>query len=284
MMQQPQPSWATQWIRLISQPFNPSIPLGAQFDIHSHATLNDDNKANFYRLLLEFFSILLDGEKSSIHEAILLLSRRRKEMGFEWTLTYGNKDALAYAKVDKRAVASLDYQEMLEEDGRISEMDSSIQSIVWEDIFSSSRISSSSRHDPPTTAKFINLPRPAGQHEKLTTEIKHFPRPIWEPPKPLPEPQKDLTFSDGPIDFKPEFSDMFESIGRPEPGLSGRRHVWSRTRAELCETTPYFRAYQGGVHLDRLSNLMGYLLYVNSAPSRATCSNASASRDGCPAP
>jgi hypothetical protein len=284
MMQQPQPSWATQWIRLISRPFNPSIPLGVQFDIHSHTTLNDDNKAIFYELLLEFFSILLDGEKSSMDEAILLLSRRRKKMGFEWTLTYGNNEALAYAKVDKRAVASLDYQVMLEEHGRMSEMDSSIQSIGRDNIFSSSRISSSSRHDPPTTAKFINLPRPAEQHEKFTTDIKRFPRPIWEPPKPLPEPQKDLTFSGGPINFKAEFSDMFESIGRPEPGLSGKLHVWSRTRAELCETTPYFRAYQGGVHVDRLSNLMGYLLYVNSAPSRATRSNALASRDGCPAP
>lgn len=278
MIQQPQPSWASQWIQFISRPFNPSTPLSAHFlDVHSHPALNDD-RTIFYRLFLEFFSLLLDGEKSSIDDAILLLGRRRKEMGFDWTLTYGKNVALEYAKVDKRAVASLDYQETRGDDVGMTEMDYSIQFTDWANVIASSGLSGGR-----AAAEFLKLSRPVEQQEKLAININGAP-PIWDPPQPLPEPQKDLTFSSGPISFKSEFSAMLERIGRPEPGLSGKQHLWSRTRAELCETTPYFRSYQGGVHLDRSSKLMGYLLYVTQHLELRHVLTSRLSRDGCPAP
>jgi hypothetical protein len=37
-------------------------------------------------------------------------------------------------------------------------------------------------------------------------------------------------------------------------------HVWAATRTELCESTPYFRSFQGGIHHDSESGLIGYLL------------------------
>jgi hypothetical protein len=252
-------------MQLISRPFNPSIPLGVQtLDVHTEPALNENMKPIFYRLFLEFFSVLLDGERSSIDNAILLLSRRRKEMGFDWTLTYGKNVALEYAKVDKRAVAALDYHEMPGDDVRMADIDSSIQFTDWAHVLASSRLPSGHSGDPRTATEFMEPPCPVEQREKV--KIRRPSRPIWIPPKPLPDSRKDCTFSSGPIRFKSEFSVMFERMGRPEPGLSGRQHLWSRTRAELCETTPYFRSHQGGVHLDRSSKLMGYLLYVNPAP------------------
>lgn len=63
----------------------------------------------------------------------------------------------------------------------------------------------------------------------------------------------DDTFSSGPasITAPPQRNERLEARCW---------HLWARTRPELCETTPYFRSFQGGVHHDSKSGLMGYLL------------------------
>ena len=69
----------------------------------------------------------------------------------------------------------------------------------------------------------------------------------------------DHTGSSHPVDLISRFSQMLHHMGPPEP-TSEKLHVWARTRPELCESLPYFRSFQGGIHLDARSKLMGYLL------------------------
>jgi hypothetical protein len=92
-----------------------------------------------------------------------------------------------------------------------------------------------------------------------TIELTGTPQPPatpWKRPVPLPfvEPPPP---SSKPAELTSNYVDMFSAIGRPEPQ---EQHVWAKSRTDLCETAPYFRQAQGGIHLDKQTRMIGYLL------------------------
>lgn len=187
-------------------------------------------------------------------DALLLLCRRRIEMNFEWTLVYGTGDEIQYAIPNKMFLSDFIESSMPEE-----ELASIFDEAQSRDFNQEPRRACRVRRDISSKVVPVAL---AMNKAPESTPIAGSP-PGHSNPKatqPPPSLQKDYTTSSGPINLESRFSPMFRSIGRPEPGFSNRLHIWARSRPELCETAPYFRAFQSGIHVDKKSNLIGYLL------------------------
>ena len=73
-----------------------------------------------------------------------------------------------------------------------------------------------------------------------------------------------------------------EEVLPPRPAPRGKPEVWADTRQELCESVPYFRAYQGGIYF-RDGVVFGYLLDAFGAERDYIGSNVVISH-GCKSP
>jgi hypothetical protein len=104
---------------------------------------------------------------------------------------------------------------------------------------------STSHHSPPPRRFSASKHVPAAS---TTPRLNHAPSsaPLFS----------DHTNSSGPIDITSKYISVLRHY-TPEPrGFN----VHAKTRPDLCEALPYFRAFQGGVHKDAKSHMLGYLL------------------------
>jgi hypothetical protein len=124
------------------------------------------------------------------------------------------------------------------------------------------RIMSASRFDEsPASGNCRGEPTSFLQCSILTTALDPLQRlPLsgmsWKRPKPLTIAEPELSSSKS-ADLTSKYAGMFAAIGKPEPET---RHVWAKTRADLYETAPYFRQAQAGIHVDKRTRMVGYLL------------------------
>jgi len=80
--------------------------------------------------------------------------------------------------------------------------------------------------------------------------------PPWERPQLLPVPEHPPS-SSRPADLTSKYAEMLGEVGKLEPK---EWHVWAKSRPDLCETAPYFRQNQSGIHIDTHTRMIGYLL------------------------
>lgn len=285
-----QPSWASQWIQFVLSP----CPSTIEFDAHYHHYASD------FHLFLEFFSALMERTLEARHNALTMLNNTRKREGLELTMELpvdikrefnrvgegvdfdemmwdGNDDFSQFLLLQNNTNVRYSYSS-----DEYSSCDEGVEDDLLEGL-KSNRLFDYYGRDignkdapgvfrrnykifKPKLKRMINSGLGKAKIHLETrnsgSQVTFTPRKPWKRPLPLPD-SIPLPTSSKEADICSEYAPLLREMGRPEPK---EPHVWAMTRPELCETATYFRSFQSGVHADKRSRMVGYL--VDGFPSR----------------